>query len=145
MAIPYLKSQPEEAIQILDKLIVDGYRLKDQINTEYKSKRMNLDQNIIDTWKNLVNDWTISCINELKTIFVSEKESFNFRDAAISPTGINGENIYWNSINNQISARIGKLNEYDQFIVQHFHINIEVVGRDKIVQNGYDAAINISN
>jgi len=145
MILPYLKLQPEEAIRLLDRCIVAGYQTKDDISTEYFNNKSNVTDQRINQWVLKANTWANNTIESLKTIFVSLKESYNFRDAQASALVINGTNMQWNSINNQIEARIQKLNQYDADIRSHFSIKVEIVGRDKIVQSGSESQLEINN
>lgn len=144
MALPYLKIQPDQAIQILDECIVSGYQLKDKINEEYFSNKDNAAQ-LISPWWQSANQWANSTIQKLSEAFVSQKELYNFRDAPLSPLMRVNTNADWNGIINQLEARIGKLNEYDKEIHSRFNIKFEVIGRDKIIQNGVDSEIVINN
>lgn len=138
MGLPYLKIEPEDAIQVIDDCIVSGYHLKDKINQDYFADKTMVGQRISD-WKKISQEWSRKVIEKLGNVFVSQKELYNFRDAPTSGMVRVGTNIEWNGIVNQIEARIGKLNEYDRYIREQFNIHIEVVGRDKITQIGNDA------
>jgi len=144
MGIPYLKIQPEEAIQELDKCIVEGYQIKDKITQEYHTERAKADERIPE-WQRIANDWLNNTIQKLETVFVSQKELYNFRDAHISPLMISNTNIKWNNIINRLQARIDKLNEYDVYIRNQFNVKVEFVGRDKIVQSGDNSKVETKN
>lgn len=145
MGLPYLKLQPEEAIRLLDHCIVTGYQVKDEINNEYFNDKSNVTDEKIVLWSEKSKNWANETLQTLAIIFVSLKESYNFRDAPTSPLMRNGTNVKWNGIINQIEARISKLNQYDTDIRTNFNIKVEIVGRDKIVQSGTDGQIEINN
>lgn len=145
MGLPYLKIQPEEAIRLIDHCIVTGYQVKDEINNEYFNDKTNVTDEKISRWDAKSNSWANDTLKILATIFVSLKESYNFRDAPTSALMRNGTNIKWNGIINQIEARISRLNQYDTDIRTNFNIKVEIVGRDKIVQSGTDGQIEINN
>jgi len=144
MALPYLKIEPEQALQILDECIVSGYQIKDKINEEYFANKDKVAQ-FISTWRLSANEWADRTRQKISGVFVSQKELYNFRDAPLSPLMRSNTNVDWNAIINQITARINKLNEYDKDIHSRFNIKFEVIGRDKIVQNGVEGKITISN
>lgn len=140
---PSIKTQPEEAIRILDDCIVSGYEVKDKIRTEYYSNKEQTNEKI-PGWQNLSIDWTNKTIQKLETIFVSKKELYNFRDAQ-PPFGATPENVRFVGIVSHLQARIDKLNEYDKYIRNQFNVKLEVVGRDKIIQQGNNGQINVNN
>jgi len=143
MGIPYLKIQPEEAIRELDKCIVEGYQARDKITQAYYSAKERADENIAE-WQELSNDWANNTIKKLKTVFVSQKEWYNFRDAP-PPFGATSENVQYVGIVSYLKARIDKLNEYDTYIRNQFNIKMEFIGRDKIVQQGDNSQVKINN
>lgn len=144
MALPYLKIEPDLALQVLDKCIVDGYQLKDKINGEYSSQKDKVPI-LVSGWRQLVDQWTNSTLQKLAQVFVSQKELYNFRDAKVSALMRVNTNIAWNSLINQLEARISKLNEYDKDIHERFNIKFEIVGRDKITQIGNKGEVVINN
>lgn len=143
MGIPYLKIQPEEAIQILDDCIVGGYQIKDKITQAYYSAKEKADENITE-WQEFSNDWANNTIKKLETVFVSQKESYNFRDAP-PPFCATSENVQYVGIVSYLKARIDKLNEYDAYIRKQFNIKIEVIEGDKIIQQGDNSKVEIKN
>lgn len=136
MGLPYLKLEPEEAIRLLDHCIVSGYQIKDEINSDYFQNKSNVKDEKINTWQEKAIQWANDSLKTLEVIFVSLKESYNFRDAQVSIGVISGTNPKWNSIIKQIDARINRLNQYDTDIRGYFNIQVEIVGRDKIIQSG---------
>ena len=76
MGIPYLKIQPEEAIQTLDNCIVSGYQVKDKITHEYYEDKTKVDKQISE-WRKIANDWANETIRKLETVFISQKELYN--------------------------------------------------------------------
>ena len=143
MGLPYLKIQPEEAIQTLDGCIVRGYQIKDQITQAYYSDKTQAEQKIPE-WQKMANDWANDTIQKLGGVFVSQKELYNFRDAE-PPFGATSENVRYVGIVSHLKARVDKLNEYDSYIRNQFNVRVEVVGRDKIVQVGDGAKVEIKN
>lgn len=143
MGLPYLKIQPEQAIQTLDECIVSGYQIKDKITQEYYAEKTKADERIPE-WRRMANDWTNNTIQKLETVFVSQKELYNFRDAE-PPFGATSENVYYVGIVSRLKVRIDKLNEYDSYIRNQFDVKVEVVGRDKIVQIGDGGKVEIKN
>jgi len=143
MGLPYLKVQPEEAIQTLDECIVSGYQIKDQITQAYYSDKTQAEQKIPE-WQKMANDWVNDTIQKLGEVFVSQKELYNFRDAG-PPFGATSENVHYVGIVSRLKARVDKLNEYDSYIRNQFNVKVEVVGRDKVVQVGDSAKVEIKN
>ena len=150
MPIPYLKIQPEKAVGIIEKWIVEGYKIKDLIVLEYNQVKPRLGENsftndTLEKWSGWVNKWTNECIQELAGIFVSQRELYNFRDAK-PPFGVTNENVRYVSLIDNISARINRLNQYTEFIFQQFNIKFTVkAGRDSIIQMGYSPKMEIKN
>jgi hypothetical protein len=143
MGLPYLKVQPEQAVQTLDKCIVSGYQIKDKITEQYISNKQKADEKIQE-WEELAGGWALKTVKELEGVFVSQKELYNFRDA--QPTfGATMENVQYVGIKKILQARINKLNEYDMYIRNQFNVKIEVIGRDKIIQNGDGGTIKTNN
>lgn len=143
MGLPYIKIQPEEALQILDNCIVSGYQAKDKITQEYYSDKQKAAENIA-RWQKIATDWANDTIQKLGEVFVSQKELYNFRDAE-PPFGATSENVHYVGIVSRLKARVDKLNEYDSYIRNRFNVKVEVVGRDKIVQVGDGAKVEIKN
>ncbi|OGG19030.1 hypothetical protein A3D78_06700 [Candidatus Gottesmanbacteria bacterium RIFCSPHIGHO2_02_FULL_39_14] len=143
MGIAYIKVPPEEAIKILDECIVEGYQVKDKINQEYYSDKSGAEGKI-GNWQQVSIDWTNNCLKKLGDVFVSLKELFNFRDAR-PPFGATSENVHFIGIIDHIKARIDRLNEYDRYIRDEFNVKVEVVGRDKIIQQGDNPKVEIKN
>lgn len=144
MALPYLKLPPEKSLLIIDECIVIGYRIKDQIIEEYSQNKSSVNDEKVSAWQLLANKWANESIEKLGSVFVSQKELYNFRDAQV-PFGATSENIQWFSIIAQMQARINRLNEYDAYIHQRFNVQVEFIGRDKIVQQGANGKIEIKN
>ncbi|OGD99463.1 hypothetical protein A3J17_01715 [Candidatus Curtissbacteria bacterium RIFCSPLOWO2_02_FULL_40_11] len=92
----------------------------------------------------MANDWANDTIKKLGEVFVSQKELYNFRDAE-PPFGATSENVHYVGIVSRLKARVDKLNEYDSYIHNQFNVKVEVVGRDKIVQVGDSAKVEIKN
>lgn len=143
MGLPYLKIQPEGAIEEIDHCIVKGYQIKDDIREAYYSDKTKVKELIAD-WEKMSNDWANDTIRRLERVFVSQKELYNFRDAE-PPFGATSENVQFVGIISTIKARLDKLNEYDMYIRNQFNVKIEVIGRDKIVQSGSDSHVEITN
>lgn len=142
MGLPYLKIEPDKAIQILDECIVSGYQIKDQISNAYYSDKEHANEKL-PAWRQLATDWVNTALDKLGTVFVSQKELYNFRDAD-PPFGATSENVQYVGIVSKMKARIDMLNTYDSYIRNQFDIKIEVVGRDKIVQ-GDGGKVDIKN
>jgi len=142
MGIPYLKIQPEESIQIIDELIVSGYKLKEKISSEYALDVNNADSKIAE-WRRQSNDWCGVALLDLEKVFVSQKELYNFRDAA-PPFGATSQNPHYVEIVRKIKARIDKLNEYDTYIRNQFNVQVEVVMGSKITQYGNESITEIN-
>lgn len=143
MGLPYLKTQPEEAIKTIDDCIVKGYQIKDKICEKYYSDKTKVNEHIAD-WQKMSNDWTNETIARLEQVFVSQKELYNFRDSE-PPFGATSEDVQFVGIVSRIKARLDKLNEYDAYIRNEFNVKIEVIGRDKIIQSGSDSNVEINN
>lgn len=145
MGLPCLKIQSEEALRLLDRCVVAGYQTKDAIISEYLSDQRNVTNEKITQWSEESKKWADETIQTLAIIFVSSKESYNFRDAPTSALYRDGTNAKWNGIVNLIESRIQKLNEYVKDIRTNFNMQIEIIGRDKIMQLGNDGNIEICN
>ncbi len=145
MGLPYLKVQPEEAIQVLDECIVSGYKIKDQINAEYFQDRSTVNGEKITRWRDQSHAWADDCLKKLANLFVSQKELYEFRDAPVSPLMRVNTNVDWNEIINKHEAWVKRLTEYDRYIRNEFNVKVEVVGRDKIVQYGDNPTVDIKN
>ncbi|MEI9966282.1 MAG: hypothetical protein WDN67_01255 [Candidatus Moraniibacteriota bacterium] len=130
MTLPYLKVEPELGISVIEECIVSGYKLKDQINEKYLKLRSEGSEDI-SVLNQLVFEWRDKVIGSLTTVFVSERELYNFRDARASALARIGISIKMNSLNNRLEAWIDKLNEYDRYIREQFSVHIEFIGRDK--------------
>lgn len=144
MSIPYLKITPEEAVQKIDHLIIEGYQVKDNINSDYFENASDVSDGSIEKWSSQALTWANTCIEELEMIYISQKEAYYFRDATSLPYMRVGTNAKWNGIVNQIEARLEKLKEYDDYIRKNFNIHLEFVSGDKIVQHGSDSEITIN-
>lgn len=70
MGLPYIKIQPEEALQVLGNCIVSGYQAKDKITREYYSDKQKADENIAG-WQKIATDWANGTIQKLGEVFVS--------------------------------------------------------------------------
>ena len=53
--------------------------------------------------------------------------------------------MHFIGIIDHIKARIDRLNEYDRYIRDEFNVKVEVVGRDKIIQQGDNPKVEIKN
>lgn len=150
MPISYLKIKPEKAVTILEKWIVEGYKIKDMIVLEYTEFKPRFGDNsftneTIEKWREWVKKWTNECIKDIAGVFVSQRELYNFRDSR-PPFGVTSEDVRYIGLVDTISARISRLNQYTEFILQQFNIKFTVkAGRDSIVQIGHDPKMEIKN
>ncbi len=147
MGIPYIKVEAEVAVRILDELVVQGYKLKDNINSAYRDDPNMTPQSMVH-WHWRVIEWSTHCWMELKGIFVSQKELFEFRDAP-SPFDKNSGNLsvrsaMWNCSIKTIEGHTSKLMEYDRYIREHCEIKVEIVHGDKITQKGTRNSIEVN-
>lgn len=145
MELPYLKIEPEKAIQLLDSYLVQGYQKKDQINSEYNQNKATITPELINKWDQIATQWSQQTIMGLQNIFVSLVNAYNFRDAEISPFIIVGENKDWNNIIKYLDSKIKILNQYNAEIKTYFNIKVEVIGRDKVTVSGSNNKLKIKN
>src|SRR6266487_3491862 len=98
MSLTYLKIEPEQAVTVLNELIVSGYELKDKLVAEYK----NLPQRDApggtegtvppDTraaWTQQQVDWATGTFYKLQAIYLSVAEAYKFKEAQTLPLGSN--------------------------------------------------------
>jgi hypothetical protein len=145
MGIPYLKISAEESYQILDNLVVEGNRIRDGIITAYGHFGQNPDavpQTEIKNWQKEANDWCMKTINKLTTVFVSESDLYEFRDAQ-PPFGASSANPDYVTVIRKMKARLDKLVGFRNTIRDRFEVNLEIVGGHKITQIGADNQANI--
>ncbi|MFH0943200.1 MAG: hypothetical protein V1810_03440 [Candidatus Beckwithbacteria bacterium] len=134
--ILFLKVDVAEAVEILDRCILDGYQLKDKIEAEYKNIKHNISVEKLTDWQNQSSSWVGNCINKLQQIYVSPRESYNFRDAKNErdyiPFTANPDYL---TIIDMFEAKIKFLNECLNFILQRPNV-LFYSKRDLFVQFG---------
>jgi hypothetical protein len=135
MAVPYLKVSPEEAYTILDDCVVKGYQTVEAIESSYHSQKATINGEIIDSLRKISHRWLDDSLERLKNVFTSKRELFNFQYAKTDGLSRIGVNMDYDVIYKNLRARIDVLNEYINYIVHSFNIQI-TAGRDANVQLG---------
>ena len=76
----FLKLSPDEAVSKIRTGILNGYKLKDGLMTDYNNGTPQNGEKI-SRWHKLYGDWINSTSEELKEIYCTELESQRFLNA----------------------------------------------------------------
>ena len=139
----FLKVEAEEALQVLDECIVSGYKVKDEINGEYYPNKP-VDGERLTKLREKANVWANETIKELRKIYASIKEQYNFRDAKTKQIIVNADDIDYFPIIGNLEARIELLNKYFDFILQHMQVKVKAK-RDVYLLNAPFAKVQVKN
>ncbi|HSX07001.1 MAG TPA: hypothetical protein VLG92_04740 [Candidatus Saccharimonadia bacterium] len=147
MSLPFLKVSPEEAIALIQEMILAGYRLKDRVNAEHEQARIVSQDAVVAAapgWSREFTAWINESLAKLDDIYESQVYAYNFRDANTS----NGLVMVGNTVRSDVilgtHSRIEKLNEYERFIREHVTVEVSA-GRDIYLINGDGANVKTKN
>ena len=140
-----IKIDPKSALERIDRHIVSGYEKKDVVADEFAANDHQISEELLEKWGILKRDWIVGTIEALEGVFVSEAPLYNFRDAHAS-FGVS-TNPRYTGVLGDFDAKIGKLNEYYQFIQVNFDVKavqITVSGtQNRVNVNSEDSSTNI--
>ena len=150
MSILFLNVSTEEAVKRLQLLIMEGYKLKDDISADYNLVRdeSGLIEMQLPEWSLKYQEWQKKVLLDLEAIYVTPINAYIVRDehSSLVKTGIPSRlsNIFMD-----MQVKLTKLNEYLMFILQRIDgkitINGDIVLRDKIEVTGEDNKIVTKN
>ncbi len=149
--MPYLKVEPEEAVQILDRLVIKAYRIKIWIENGHDEYQRNAkwteNSRVIESiqeWQKTLSGWFQEAESDLLKTYVSPRESYNFGTLTFAEY-TNSDAEYKNLLSD-IDAKIAILNKHIDFIFDRFNIKITVqAGRDANIQTGRNAVMEVKN
>lgn len=119
MAIEFLQVSPEEAVIRLQRYAESGYALRHAMQGEYdRAGHGNITDTMITDWINRINSWTEETKQVLLSIYSSPNYMFRFLE--VSPNIIStAEDRRFTDSKSGLLVRIGTLNSYIEFIIQH--------------------------
>lgn len=144
MAIKFLNISAEEAVLALNRLIVEGYEIKVDLDTEYsqtKKEKGGIDNSsvheLISKWEVRANDWFGRALKILDEVYTSKRHMYEFREAKERGISVQSstDSTAWVNLSRSMGAKLEKLNEFDDFIKREFRI--EYVAGDKVEGNKY--------
>ncbi len=144
MTLIDLKVEPEEAVTIITNDLTEGYRLKDSLWEQYRSKKDQISGEDIEKFHTLNNSWFQKTIGNLQSVFMTTRQAYLFRDpepTAFQRLDVNSD---FDRIMTSLESRLRILNGFIEFVFEHSRIQI-AAGRDINLQAGDNSKMEVKN
>lgn len=135
MPIEYLKTTSEEAYKVLDRIAVEGFRLRAQMIDENNMSHGNPDNEQINRWKESYGEWYKRSTAYLKDIYHSERQSLTFQHKSGIEMFVPGRHAICSDLVVKIDVKMELIEEYIKLLENHFKI-IFHAERDNNIQVG---------
>lgn len=145
--IPFLKSKPEEAVLILDMLIVSGYLLLEELEKEFfDPNRRGHTQDFYQNCDKKIDEWLKGCLKRMGEIFVSPRQLFDFKYVEVTSQRRPYIDKDYDEKIKTLLARINVLGDQTDFIYQHYTVKMSIQSlRDVIIQQGDNPKVEVKN